>query len=49
MPRCSNTCVKTHVKGTGLEVCGLEVGPTSDFSEEDNGLPVAIKCGTFHE
>jgi hypothetical protein len=36
-------------KGTGLEVCGLEEGPILGSSEQDSGLPVEIKWGTFRE
>ena len=32
-----------------LEVCGEEKGPILYFSEQENGLPVAVKCGTFRE
>jgi hypothetical protein len=49
MASCSNNYVKMASKGTGLEVCGLERGPILGFCEQDNGLPVGTKCGTFRE
>ena len=45
----SNNYVEMDFEGTGLEVRGLEEGPILGLCEQDNGLPIAIKCGTFRE
>lgn len=49
MPTCSNTHFQMDFRGTELEVCGEEKGPILYFSGQDNGLPVAVKCGAFRE